>query len=207
MNTDPQYKALLFDLGGVILRLNPERVLRIWSAYGGAEFTALSSKWQIGEPYKLHETGEMDFPQLTKHLTNLLGIEITQEQWLFGWNSLFDGVFKDVIERITVIAKELPIYAYSNTNPEHVEVWSREYAEALTPFTQIYVSSEIRRRKPDIASFQWVANDMGYSEQEILFFDDNMENIEGAKRAGMHVHHITGPEITKTVLDEIISAF
>ena len=204
MSRTLEYKALLFDLGGVVLRLNPERVLRIWSNYGDAEFTEVASKWQIGEPYKLHEIGEINFIQLTNHLANLLGIEMTQDQWLTGWNALFDGVFEDVVDRLALIAHKMPIYAYTNTNREHSDVWSLRYAEELSSFKRIYVSSEIHKRKPDISSFQWVAEDMGYSEQDIFFFDDNIENIMGAKRAGMHAQHVDDPQITASVLDKII---
>ena len=45
---------------------------------------------------------------------------------------------------------------------------------------------------------------MGYSERDIFFFDDNVENIMGAKRAGMHAQHVDDPQITASVLDKII---
>ena len=204
MSSTPQYKALLFDLGGVILRLNPEKVLRTWSNYGNLEFEDVASRWQIGEAYKRHEIGEISFAQLTKHLCSLLGIEMTQNQWLAGWNALFDGVFEDVIDRLALIAQKLPIYAYTNTNPEHKDVWSLRYAKELSSFKRIYVSSDIQKRKPDIRSFQWVANDMGYSEQNIFFFDDNLENIMGAKEAGMRVQHVDDPQITASVIDKLM---
>lgn len=204
MSSTPQYKALLFDLGGVILRLNPERVLRTWSNYGNLEFEDVASRWQIGEAYKRHEIGEISFAQLTKHLGSLLGIEMTQNQWLAGWNALFDGVFEDVVDRLALIAQKLPIYAYTNTNPEHKDVWSLRYAKELSSFKRIYVSSDIQKRKPDISSFQWVANDMGYSEQNIFFFDDNLENIMGAKEAGMRVQHVDDPQITASVIDKLM---
>ena len=204
MSSTRQYKALLFDLGGVILRLNPEKVLRTWSKYGNLEFEDVASRWLIGEAYKRHEIGEISFVQLTQHLGSLLGIEMTQNQWLAGWNALFDGVYKDVVDRLAVIAQKLPIYAYTNTNPEHKDVWSLRYTKELSSFKRIYVSSDIQKRKPDISSFQWVANDMGYSEQDIFFFDDNLENIMGAKEAGMCVQHIDDPKITASVIDKLM---
>ncbi|TNF90047.1 MAG: HAD family phosphatase, partial [Gammaproteobacteria bacterium] len=50
---------------------------------------------------------------------------------------------------------------------------------------EIYVSFTIGLRKPDQAAFEWVADAMQLSPEEILFLDDNPENVAGAIRSGL----------------------
>ncbi len=44
---------------------------------------------------------------------------------------------------------------------------------------------KIGLRKPDADAFQYISQYTGTALQNILFFDDTLENIEGAKRAGL----------------------
>jgi putative hydrolase of the HAD superfamily len=55
----------------------------------------------------------------------------------------------------------------------------------LSTFKTIYVSSELGVRKPDPRSFSLVAERMGVQASEVLFFDDSVENVDGAVSAGM----------------------
>ena len=79
---------------------------------------------------------------------------------------------------------------HSNTNPTHEAVWRARYSEALAPFQEIYVSSTIGQRKPDVTAYHWVAESMGLAPAEILFLDDTPENVDGAVRAGLQVRWI-----------------
>jgi putative hydrolase of the HAD superfamily len=59
------------------------------------------------------------------------------------------------------------------------------FANELSIFTSIFVSSELGLRKPDPEAFAEVASRAGFSPSEFLFFDDTSENVDGARAAGM----------------------
>ena len=65
------------------------------------------------------------------------------------------------------------------------------------------MSSELGLRKPDCAAFEGVANAMGIALSAILFFDDTLENVEGARAAGLQAVHVTMPSDVKCALVEI----
>lgn len=180
-----QPEALLFDLGNVIVDLDPSRVFAHWGETAAVDPATLAARWTIDDAYRQHETGQLDFHAYTQHLSNTLHIDLAPSQWRDGWNALFLGTFPMVNARLASLASALPCFCYTNTNPTHQTEWQANYSDALLPFRKVYVSSDIGRRKPDASSFNWVANDMGYDPTEIQFIDDSPENVAGARRVGM----------------------
>ncbi|MNC96516.1 Alpha-D-glucose-1-phosphate phosphatase YihX [compost metagenome] len=74
----------------------------------------------------------------------------------------------------------------------------------LRVFRRVFVSCEIGKRKPDAEAFRAVAADMGFPESRILFFDDSLENVEGARAVGMRAVHVKSIADVENVLKSII---
>ena len=85
-----------------------------------------------------------------------------------------------------------PLFAFTNTNPTHEAAWRARYADALDHFEEIYVSSTIGLRKPDQQAFEYVADAMQLAPEQILFLDDNPENIRGAEASGLNTVQTRG---------------
>jgi putative hydrolase of the HAD superfamily len=124
-------------------------------------------------------------------LRRLLGIAITDEQFLEGWNSTFVGEMDGIVPLLERASQHLPLYAFSNTNRAHVETFTKIYADVLKPFRELYLSSTIGLRKPDAEAFDHVVKAMGVPASRIVFFDDLAENIEGARARGLKAVHVT----------------
>ena len=56
-------------------------------------------------------------------------------------------------------------------------------------FEKAYYSFELGMRKPDSEIFQFVLQDSNLSAEASLFIDDKIENVEGAKQAGLNAYH------------------
>lgn len=56
-------------------------------------------------------------------------------------------------------------------------------------FDEIVISGEIGRVKPDARIYQWTAERLGVPMGECLFVDDFVENVRGARAAGMQALH------------------
>ena len=52
-------------------------------------------------------------------------------------------------------------------------------------FRSVFVSSTMGVRKPERRSFQMVADSVGLPASAFHFFDDSIENVDGANAAGM----------------------
>jgi putative hydrolase of the HAD superfamily len=85
----------------------------------------------------------------------------------------------------------VPLYAFSNTNRAHEVHFSRHFAEVLGHFREVFLSSTIGLRKPDADAYDHVVKAIGVPAARIVFFDDLMENIEGARDRGLKAVHVT----------------
>ena len=186
--------ALLFDLGRVVLDIDFSRAITCWAGHAGCAPEAIVARYVRDEAYQLHEMGKISDEAYFESLRTSLGIGISDAQFLEGWNAIFAGEMPDIARLLPRAAKYMPLYVFSNTNRPHVEYFSKEYAELLGHFRDIYLSSSIGLRKPDAEAFDHVVREIGVPAERIVFFDDLAENVEGARARGLTVVHVTSTE-------------
>jgi putative hydrolase of the HAD superfamily len=186
--------ALLFDLGRVVLDIDFNRTLACWASYAGCEPAHLMARFTRDDAYQRHERGEIDDTEFFASLRTSLGVELSDAQFLEGWNAIFAGEMPDIAAHLARAAKRLPLYAFSNTNGAHVEHFSTVYADVLRHFRKIFLSSGIGLRKPDAEAYDHVVKAIGVPASRIVFFDDLAENIMGARAQGLIAVQVTSPD-------------
>ena len=183
--------ALLFDLGRVVLNIDFSKAVACWATHAGRTPSDIAARFVRGEAYQQHEVGKISDADYFATLRELLGIRISDAQFLEGWNAIFAGEMPGIAPLLRRAADRLPLYAFSNTNRPHVEHFSVNYAELLGHFREIYLSSTIGLRKPDQAAYDHVVGAIGVPASRIVFFDDLAANIEGARACGLMAVHVT----------------
>jgi putative hydrolase of the HAD superfamily len=183
--------ALLFDLGRVVLDIDFSRAIACWAGHAGCQAEAIVARYVRDEAYRLHEVGKISDAAYFDTLRASLGIGITDDQFLEGWNAIFAGEMPEIAHLLPRAARQVPLYAFSNTNRPHVEYFSKEYADLLGHFRELYLSSSIGLRKPDAEAFDHVVQAIGVRPERIVFFDDLAENVEGARARGLQAVHVT----------------
>ena len=186
--------ALLFDLGRIVLDIDFNKVVASWAGHAGCEPSHLVGRFSPDEAWRRHERGEISDAAFFESLRASLGIDITNMQFLEGWNAIFAGEMPGIAAMLARAGTRLPLYAFSNTNGAHVEHFSRAYADVLGHFREIYLSSTIGLRKPDSAAYDHVVKAIGAPAGRIVFFDDLAENIEGARARGLSAVHVTSTD-------------
>jgi FMN phosphatase YigB (HAD superfamily) len=187
--------ALLFDLGRVVLDIDFNKTLSCWAGHAGREPAQLTGRFSSrDEIYRQHERGEISDAEFFAALRDLLGIRISDSQFLEGWNAIFAGEMPGIAPLLKRAATRLPLYAFSNTNGAHVEHFTLAYADVLGHFREIFLSSSIGLRKPDAEAYDHVVKAIGVPASRIVFFDDLAENVEGARRRGLAAVHVTSSD-------------
>jgi HAD superfamily hydrolase (TIGR01509 family) len=88
------------------------------------------------------------------------------------------------VERVVnEIIGRVPVYALTNTNPMHFDYFMR-HMPLLQRFDHVIASFHVGHRKPEAQLFKAAAQLIGQSPEDILFIDDLMTNVEGAKAVG-----------------------
>ncbi len=195
-------KALLFDLGGVLIDIEFARALRAWSAFSPLSVAQMKAAFQQDDAYERIETGKITSAQYFEHLRACLKLNATDEQIADGWNTLLLDEITETTGAIRRAREQLkrPCYIFSNTSPTHHALWRVRHARMLEAFERVFVSPEIGLRKPHREAFYFVAREIGVPPQSILFFDDLADNVAGAEAAGYSTVHVSGPADVRKAL-------
>jgi FMN phosphatase YigB (HAD superfamily) len=178
-------RALLFDLGGVVIDLDIERAFRFWASRAECDPKLIAERFSIDHSYEQYERGDISTSSYFDAVRRSLDLELSEEVLIEGWNDVYLGPVPGMSELLSLAQGRFPLFAFTNSNPTHKRVWERRYSQELRPFQSIYVSSDLGVRKPDPDAFRLVAGLMGFEPGEILFFDDGPVNIDGARTAGL----------------------
>jgi glucose-1-phosphatase len=195
--------ALLFDLGRVVLDIDFSKAIACWANHAGCTPSDIVERFERGETYRHHEIGRISDAAYFDSLRSTLGIGISDDQFLEGWNAIFAGEMPGIAPLLARAARRVPLYALSNTNRPHVEYFSKTYAGLLGHFREIYLSSTIGLRKPDAAAYDHVVQAIGVPASRILFFDDLAENVEGARARGLHAIQVRSSDDVAHALDAL----
>ena len=188
------FDAVLFDLGQVIFNIDFSRAAHVWARHSGSNTSDLMARFKQDHHYEQHEVAAISTTEYFDSLRRTLGINISDEQFLEGWNAIFMGEVPNIERVLSAVKKDVPIFAFTNTNTAHEAHITVLYAQVLRHFETVFASSNIGLRKPDVAAFEHVAGEIGTGPDRILFFDDSAANIDGARASGMHGVQVLSPQ-------------
>lgn len=185
----------IFDLGNVIVDIDFNRVLGVWSDYSRVPLANLQKSFTMGEAFHQHERGEISDEAFAHKLCEEMALPLSFEQFSAGWQAVFVALRPDVIDIMHKLrAQGHRVVVLSNTNRLHTTYWPEQYPEIRAAADNIYLSQEMGLRKPEPAIYQQVLEQEGFSASEAVFFDDNADNIKGAQQAGITSILVTGKE-------------
>ena len=206
MYNNPKRQApvnvLLFDLGGVVFDIDFNRIFRAWAQYTDLSAEQIRERFSMDAEYEQYERGEIDGAIYFQHVRDLLALKATDQEIIDGWNAIFVGDIAQTAQDIVKARAKFPCYALTNTNPAHQVEWQALFPQIVQSFEHVFVSSEIGMRKPDKIVFDTIAREIGVDLSSILFFDDSLENIEGARHAGVQTVHVRTPaDVTEALVE------
>jgi len=186
----------IFDLGNVIVDIDFNRVLGVWSDLGRVPLATLQSRFRMGEEFEQHERGEISDEVFAARLCEELDLALSFEQFTAGWQAVFVGVRPEVIAIMHKLREQGDrVVILSNTNKLHCAFWPTQYPEVEKAADKLYLSQEMGVRKPEAEIYQQLLNAEDASAEEAIFFDDNLANIEAAKASGIHSVHVTDASV------------
>ncbi|MDJ0472938.1 glucose-1-phosphatase [Pantoea eucalypti] len=176
----------IFDLGNVIIDIDFNRVLGVWSDFSRVPLASLQGHFQMDEAFEQHERGEISDEDFALALCEKLEIALSYEQFAAGWQAVFVDVRPETLALMNRLRLEgHRVVILSNTNKLHCAFWPTQYPDVQQAADKIYLSQEIGMRKPEARIYQHVLDAEGVTADQAVFFDDNPENIEAARALGI----------------------
>lgn len=183
-------KNIVFDLGGVIMTLDPAEALRRFKALGLSDAERYLDAYTQSGIFGNLEEGKITAEDFRSKLSSLTGHELTFDECKHAWL----GYRKDVPQRNLDLLKELRAKDYrlillSNTNPFMMD-WalSSEFdgkGSSLNDyFDALYLSYRLGIMKPAPDFFRQMLDNENILPEETLFVDDGPRNVEAAGKLG-----------------------
>ncbi|PKH19111.1 glucose-1-phosphatase [Enterobacterales bacterium CwR94] len=178
----------IFDLGNVIVDIDFNRVLGVWSDLGRVPLATLQSRFTMGEAFEQHERGEISDETFKEKICDELGLlGLSYEQFAKGWQAIFVGVRPETLALMQKLRQEgHRVVVLSNTNKLHTEFWPTQYPEVHAAADHVYLSQELGMRKPEPEIYQHVLQQEGFAAHDATFFDDNAANVAAAQALGIN---------------------
>ena len=189
-------KYFVFDLGGVLSVPMVSKKL-----YEQIEWKVSYDKFldkfnNSAESIKVHK-GEISTKDFFEYLKGYMDDDITLEEFknIYVNNNKF---FTDTIEIIKKL-KNLgyKVYLLSNLKEIDYEKFIKHFDVSI--FDEMFLSFKLDMLKPNDDIYQYVINKLNTKPENIYFFDDNKENVDGAIRNGINAYQVTGETVKKVV--------
>jgi FMN phosphatase YigB (HAD superfamily) len=176
-------KALLFDLGRVLIPFEFNRAYREMEALTGLGTAEIRSRLAATQLFREFETGLMEPEEFSRRVMATLEFRCNAAEFGRIWNSIFlketlvpEAVIEDLKARYRLII-------VSNTNQLHFEMLKNNYP-IFQHFFGYILSYQVRAMKPEPAFYQAALKMADCLPQECVFIDDLPENVAGAEAAG-----------------------
>jgi len=181
-------KAIVFDMGGVVVDLDIDLCIKNFKEKAGFEtIKEYLDPWhQKGFISDIEEglTSAEDFDRECL-LRSRPGTSAATVRACFC--SLLTGLNPRTVALIRSLRGRYPLYVLSNNNPI-TRAWFGELLarEGLTGvFAKEFYSYELKLLKPSREIYDRAVAEIGVRPEEVLFIDDSRSNAEGAQAAGI----------------------
>jgi 2-haloacid dehalogenase/putative hydrolase of the HAD superfamily len=193
-------RALLWDVGNVIVRWNPRTLYakifkepadldRFLSHVGTMEWHAATDRGVTFADNIAALSARR--PDHAEHIA----------AWWDRWPEMFSGGIPEtesVIEDLA--ARDVPQFGLTNMSSE---TWPdvKAMSPAFRHFRDTVVSAEERVIKPEPRIYEIVLERTGLAAGDLLFVDDSAANIAAAAALGFHTHHFTDPAALRPAVE------
>lgn len=189
-------KFFVFDLGGVLSVPMVSKKLYEQIKWKVSYEEFLDKFNNSEESIKVHK-GEISTKEFFEYLKRYMDDNITLDEFknIYVNNNKF---FNDTIEIIKKL-KNLgyKVYLLSNLKEIDYEKFIKHFDISI--FDELFLSFKLGMLKPNDDIYQYVINKLNTKPENIYFFDDNKENVEGAIKNGINAYQVTGKTVKKVV--------
>lgn len=193
---------VVFDLGGVIVKLRGGTPIPLEWLPDNVTPEAAWHSWLTSEGPKLFESGKIGQVEFSERVVREFNFSAKPSEFLQHYRVLPEAVYEGAKDLLARVGENYTTACFSNTNELHWERLMQEM-DLASYLDHQFASHLIGKVKPDEDSYQHVINELAVTPSSIVFFDDNLINVEAARRSGMQAHHVIGVEALASAVSEL----
>jgi len=189
-------KNIIFDLGNVIINIDPDISINKFKNLGIVNFDEIYSIMQQTDVFDKLDTGKITLPEFRRAIREIAHINLTDMQIDDAWCAMLLDFPEENVKLLRKLRIEgYKLYLLSNTNEMHITFYTKYlkdmfgYDLLTTLFDRSFYSHEIGFRKPNREAFEYVLKSEELTPAETLFIDDLEPNVVAARQTGIQAYH------------------
>lgn len=189
-------KAILFDLGNVIVSLNTGRLERAYAEYGRKlKDGEVLRYFNESENINRYMEGRLNSSQFYSKTKRIFNLKMRFREFYQHWNSIFAPFpgTDDIIRNLKRDYPDIKLLLLSNTNESHYD-FIRENYRILELLDGHIVSHEAGCQKPHPDIFKKALELAGTLPKETVYTDDRQDLIDAARVMGIRAYRFTTAE-------------
>jgi putative hydrolase of the HAD superfamily len=180
-------KNIIFDLGNVLVNVEPERFKKGLISEGITEekYEYFYQQWRRHNSIHQFETGRISQSEFLDFSLNILDCKLNKAKLISHFNKML--VKRNFMKRFLqnfISKNNHNLFLLSNTNPIHWSYVRKEF-DYVNLIKHRALSYKLGYYKPDPQIYKKVLRLYNIEPAETLFIDDSSENCESAKTVGI----------------------
>ncbi len=189
-------KWVVFDLGGVVVKLNIEGALDELALRSDTPRDLIKSSMSARDesglsPDEKLQLGLLEIDEYITWLNRALRRALPREEIIDLRMRVIQGEDEEILEIIRVLSLERKVACFSNTHAIHWDYMQANY-RSFRLFHCGVASHLIRAAKPDPKAFAIACREFKAAPAQLLFIDDSLANAEAARSYGWNAIHFNG---------------
>lgn len=183
-------KAIIFDMGGVLVDLDIEDCKKAFKErLGYYDIDEIIDVCHQKGIYGDLEEGILSADDFRSIVLAGSRPDAVAEDVDEAMSHILVGIEPYKAEMLKRLSEKYELYMLSNNNPICVRYSRKMFEDAGIPleniFRKCYFSYEMKALKPSETFYRNVVSDIGLPAEQMLFIDDSMKNVEGSVAAGL----------------------
>ncbi|MFT6868039.1 MAG: HAD superfamily hydrolase (TIGR01509 family) [Cyclobacteriaceae bacterium] len=195
-----EINTIIFDLGQVIVDLNPQLVLDRFQKLIGDTNKTIPELIKDTQLLIQYEKGLMSTKEFIDASNDFLGSKIESDQFIEAWNLMIGDIPERRLNLMNNLKENFKVMVLSNTNEMHEIYFERKIGEEqnkkqLADYAHhVLYSHRIGLRKPEQSIYQYVIDRYLDEPSKALFLDDKLENVDAAILSGLNSIQVKYPD-------------
>ena len=185
-------RAIIFDIGGVIIRVQLSLAFSTLGADTGLSAEQVWQAIQTDPSWGDWQEGRMTPRSWYEHLTKKFSLSFTFDEFSETWNRVLDPVTILPDALFETLASRCRLALLSNTDPIHVAHMEATFA-FVRHFPVRTYSCQVGSTKPAASIYRHTLQALNVSPNEALYIDDIQEYAAAAALLGMNAFQFTSP--------------
>ena len=206
MKSESAIRAVLWDMGGVLLRnMIPEPRIHLAELYGmsEAQLEELVFRNPVSKKATIGEVGVEELWEYVREALQLDPQKLAEFEVTF-WSS--DRVDEELIDFIQSLRQNYKIGLLSNAFINARPSLSKRFPGLLNVFDEVVFSYEVKIAKPDPRIYSLMLDKLGLEPENAIFVDDFRENVEAAHALGIHAIQFRNSRQARQAVLEVLSS-